>query len=90
MLLRYGALLFILPSMALLLLYGLEMSDATVCTENGSYYNPQTQRCEDSPVSYPSYYQRHPLRVNLMLLLSTIGAMMMTWGMLLKHQQRHQ
>ncbi|MCY0964256.1 hypothetical protein [Parathalassolituus penaei] len=70
MLIRLGALIFALPALALLVLYGLELGD------------------EASASITSTYYSRHPLLVNLGLLISTIGALAMCWGMLIKGPSR--
>ena len=70
MLIRLGALIFALPAVALLVLYGLELGDdggASVTT---------------------TYYSRHPVLVNASLLISTLGALAMCWGMVLKGPSR--
>ena len=90
MLLRYGSLLFALPGLLLVVLYGLELSAVTECTQQGGFYNFDNGKCTDVEAPLSTYYARNTLFVNLMLLASTIGALAMTWGMLLKGMSRSQ
>lgn len=86
--LRYGALLFALPAILLLTLYGLEMSAISDCQALGQQLDLVSGECSEQQQVHSSYYQRHALLVNLMLLVSLLGALMMTWGMLKKGMQR--
>jgi len=86
--LRAGSLLFAVPGIILLVLYGLEMSAMTDCTQSGGYYDFMQQACSDTEQPFSSYYQRHALLVNLMLLLSVAGAFAMMWGMILRGMSR--
>jgi len=88
--LRYGSLLFALPGLLLLTLYGLEMSAVTDCSQSGGFYNFDSGDCASEPQPQSTYYARHTLFVNLMMLLSLVGALAMTWGMLLKGMTRAQ
>ncbi|WP_419812957.1 hypothetical protein [Bacterioplanoides sp.] len=86
--LRYGSLLFAVPGLLLLVLYGLEMSAVTDCLQQSGSYNFETQTCSEQPQPQSTFYARNTLMVNLMLLLSLLGALAMTWGMLLKGMTR--
>jgi hypothetical protein len=86
--LRIGALLFALPGILLLTLYGLEMSALNDCKELGQSLDFNSGQCSNAEQQYSSYYQRHALFVNLMMLASLIGALMMTWGMMVKGMTR--
>lgn len=88
--LRYGSLLFALPGLLLLTLYGLEMSAVTDCSQTGGSYNFDNGKCLETEQPQSSYYARHTVFVNLMLLVSTIGSLAMVWGMLLKGMTRPQ
>lgn len=68
MLIRIGALLFALPAVLLLVLYGMDMGSVP----------------EAGDPAEVTYYARHPVLVNLGLLLSTAGGLLMSWGMLIK------
>lgn len=82
--LRIGSLLFALPGILLLVLYGIEMSAFTACQESGGHYNIVEAVCTDTPQPHSSYYLRHSGLVNSMMLLSCVGALMMCWGLLIK------
>ncbi|MCD8523373.1 MAG: hypothetical protein LRY66_03915 [Saccharospirillaceae bacterium] len=86
--LRLGSLLFAAPGILLLTLYGLEMSAATDCSQSGGFYDFVNSLCSDKPQPQSSYYQRHSMLVNLMMLLSVIGTFAMIWGMLIKGMAR--
>ncbi|WP_320818731.1 hypothetical protein [Thalassolituus sp.] len=84
MLLRLGSLLFALPALILLVLYGLEMSAVSDCTQLGGIYNFDTAECGTEAIAQTSYYMRHSGLVNGMMLLSVGGALAMSIGMLIK------
>ncbi|UTW47819.1 hypothetical protein [Bacterioplanoides sp. SCSIO 12839] len=86
--LRYGSILFALPGLLLLVLYGIEMSAVTDCLQQNGSYNFDNQSCSDQPQPHSTFYARNTILVNLMMLLSLIGALAMTWGMLLKGMTR--
>jgi|TARA_B100000749_G_scaffold232005_1_gene188829 hypothetical protein len=88
--LRLGSLLFAVPGIILLILYGIEMSAVTECSQSGGFYDFINARCADQPQPQSSYYQRHSTLVNLMMLLSVLGTFAMVWGMLLKGMTRPQ
>lgn len=84
MLLRLGSLLFALPALILLVLYGIEMSAISDCTQLGGIYNFETATCGSEAIEQTSYYTRHSGLVNGMMLLSVLGALAMSLGMLIK------
>ncbi|ASP40722.1 hypothetical protein CHH28_19510 [Bacterioplanes sanyensis] len=86
--LRYGALLFALPGILLLSLYGLEMSAINDCKELGLQLDLASGQCSEQVQQHSSYYQRHATFVNLMMLVSIVGALMMTWGMMVRGMTR--
>ncbi|WP_430461646.1 hypothetical protein ACQUQU_02365 [Thalassolituus sp. LLYu03] len=85
--LRVGSLLFALPGILLLALYGIELSSVTDCTQGGGFYDYVQGVCSSTPQEEISYYRRHSGLVNSMMLLSVVGALAMSWGMLLKGGQ---
>jgi len=87
MLMRYGSLLFALPAVILIIAFGLELMSAGACTDTGMHYDFNSGTCTEEAVAQLSYYQRHPLFINSMLLLSLAGALAMTWGMIVKGMQ---
>ncbi|MDK2778759.1 MAG: hypothetical protein KYX62_13965 [Pseudomonadota bacterium] len=86
--LRAGSILFALPAIVLLSLYGIEMSAMTDCSQSGGHYDFIRQVCSASEQPAISYYQRHTLLVNLMMLVSVAGTFAMVWGMLLHGMSR--
>ena len=88
MLMRLGSLLFIVPAVLLIAFYWMDMSAANACTEQGLYFDTDTQQCTSQTTQVTPYYARHTLMVNVMILLSLVGALAMTWGMLIKGMQR--
>ncbi|MCA6062002.1 hypothetical protein [Thalassolituus marinus] len=86
--LRAGSLLFALPAVILLSLYGIEMSALTDCTQSGGHYDFINGVCSDSEQPQISYYQRHTILVNLMMLVSIAGTFAMVWGMMLRGMSR--
>ena len=86
--LRLGSLLFAVPGILLLTLYGIEMSAVADCSQSGGFYDVINGVCADQEQVRTSYYQRHSTLVNLMMLLSVIGTFAMVWGMLIKGTTR--
>ncbi len=84
MLMRLGSLIFAVPAVLLIVLYGIELSTVTSCIEAGGHYNFTSGECGEEISERISFYQRHRPLVDLTLLLSTAGALMMTWAMLKK------
>lgn len=85
--LRAGSLLFAVPGIILLTLYGIELSAVTDCTQSGGFYDYVQATCSTTEQPEISYYRRHSGLVNGMMLLSVVGALAMSWGMLLKGGQ---
>lgn len=92
MLMRLGALIFAVPGILLLVLYGLEMSAITDCRELGLFYNVTTGECSAEEQPFSTFYMRNSTLVNSMMLLSIAGALALSWGMLVRGmaQQRGQ
>ncbi len=84
MLLRIGSLVFIVPVIVLVAVYSIDMSAISDCLVREQGYDPDTGQCIDTDQSPPTFYARHTIIINLSLLLSILGAMAMTWGMILK------
>lgn len=86
---RWGSILFTLPAVVLLCQYGWEMSLVSDCMELGLGYDFSAQQCADlDPISQPPFYARNTLWVNGMLLVSVVGSLMMTWGMIQRGMTR--
>ncbi len=82
MLTRIGSLIFAAPGIFLLVLYGVELAAITECQQQGLFYNALTSQCQADAPAFSTFYMRHSLMVNLNLLLATLGAVIMTLGML--------
>ena len=86
---RWGSIIFSLPAILLLSLYGWELSSVNDCIDQGLSYNFELEQCIDGKQDIRSpFYARHTLFVNGMLLLSVIGSMMMTAAMIQRGMQR--
>lgn len=88
MLMRLGSVLFALPAIVLLVLYGIELSAVSDCADQGLLYDYVTNSCTDQKTEQSSYYHRHSTFVDLALLLSVFGSMLMIWGMMVKGMTR--
>lgn len=86
MLMRLGTTLFILPSILLLILYGIELSAITSCQELGLFYHATLKECVEQQPAFSSFYMRNTVLVNSMLGLAAVGAFGMTTAMLNKHR----
>lgn len=82
MLTRIGSFIFAAPGILLLVLYGIELSAITDCQQQGLFYDAVTAQCRADAPAFSTFYMRHSLMVNLNLLLATVGAVLMTLGML--------
>lgn len=88
---KWGSALFSLPVIVLLCQYGWEMSLVTECTESGLYFDFNQSECtENEPLSPNPYYARNTVWVNVMMLVSLTGALLMTWGMVKKGMTREE
>lgn len=86
---RWGSIIFSLPVILLLSLYGWELSAVNDCIDQGLSYSFDVETCiaEKQDVQSP-YYARHTFFVNSMLLLSVLGSIMMTVAMIQRGMQR--
>lgn len=88
---KWGSIIFSVPAILLLSLYGWEMSAVNDCIDQGLSYDFQLAECvEGEQDIYSPYYARHTLWVNSMLLLSIIGAFIMTASMIQRGMVRNQ
>ena len=86
---RWGSIIFSLPAILLLSLYGWELSSVNDCIDQGLSYNFELEQCIDGKQDIRSpFYARHTLFVNSMLLLSVVGSIMMTVAMIQRGMQR--
>jgi hypothetical protein len=82
MILRVGLLLLILPPLALMTAYMVELSAVDSCLDGGGAWNYSASRCESSgDYSVIPYMQRHPLFVNGFMLLSVLGLLFCLVGL---------
>lgn len=88
---RWGSIIFSLPVILLLSLYGWELSTVNACIDQGLSYSFELERCIDEKQNVRSpYYARHTVFVNSMLLLAILGSMMMTAAMIKRGMARNQ
>ena len=85
---RWGSMLFVLPLAVLLVQYGFEMSAINGCTSEGLYYDPIAEQCVSQSTAMNPFYARHTGWVNGLILLSFVGSMMMTLGMIKRGSNR--
>ncbi len=82
---RWGSIIFSLPVILLLGLYGWELSIVNECLDQGLSYDFKSEVCIAGEQNIHSpYYARHTLLVNSMLLLSVLGSILMTVAMIQK------
>lgn len=87
---RWGSIVFSLPVILLLSLYGWELSIVNDCLDQGLSYSFVEEQCVEGAQDYKSpYYVRHTLWVNSMLLLSVVGSIMMTMAMIKRGMQQN-
>lgn len=86
---RWGSIIFSLPVILLLSLYGWELSVVNDCVDQGLSYDFAQQACvEGKQDIHNPFYARHALLVNSMLLMSVVGSIMMTIAMIKRGMQR--
>ncbi len=88
---RWGSIIFSLPAILLLSLYGWELSTVNDCIDQGLSYSFELSTCIEGKqdVSSP-FYARYTFLVNGMLLLSVVGSIMMTAAMIQRGMVRNQ
>lgn len=82
MLMRLSTLFFAVPGIILLILYGIELSAITDCQQLGLFYDTSLKQCTEQQPPFSSFYMRHTVLVNLLLLVSTISALVMVLAMI--------
>lgn len=82
MLIRVSSLIFIVPGIILLVLYGVELSAITECQELGLFYDTHIKQCTEQKPPFNTFYMRHVVLVNTLLIISSLGAAAMCVGML--------
>jgi hypothetical protein len=88
---KWGSIIFSLPVILLLSLYGLEFSAVNDCLLDGLSYDFQSELCVEGEQNiYSPFYARNSVWVNSMLLLSIFGALMMTMSMIQRGMVRNQ
>ncbi len=83
--LKWGMILLFMPSVVLVTLYMLEAQNVARCTLEGGSWDFVNALCDSKNTHESStFMQRHGVWVNLGMLVSIIGLVMGTWGMILK------
>jgi len=83
--LRWGMILLFLPCVVLVTLYMMEAQNVARCIESGGSWDYLKGLCDmQDKHELVSFMTRHGLWVNLGMLVSIVGLMMGTWGMILK------
>lgn len=82
MLMRISAIVFAVPGIILLILYGIELSAITNCQELGLFYDAHLKQCTTQKPPFNTFYTRNPLLVNGMLAFASLGALSMCLAML--------
>jgi hypothetical protein len=86
---RWGSIVFSLPVILLLSLYGWELSIITACADQGLSYDFGLVNCVEGAQNIETpYYARHTIFVNMMLLMSVFGSVMMTMAMIKRGMQQ--
>lgn len=83
--LRWGMILLFLPSVVLVTLYMFEAQDVARCVDGGGSWDFLNGLCDQQTKhEYMSFMTRHGFWVNSGMLVSIVGLIMGTWGMILK------
>ncbi len=81
MITRIGVIIFTIPCIILLTLYGIELSAATDCQQLGLYYDAFSKQCTDIKPAFSSFYMRNAFLVNIMLIIASVGSAALIIGM---------
>ncbi len=83
--LRWGMILLFVPSVILVTLYMLEAQDAARCVQNMGSWDYIKGLCDmNAKHEVVPFMVRHGFWVNTGMLISIVGLMMTTWGMILR------
>ena len=86
---RWGSIIFSVPVILLLSLYAWELAIVTECIDQGLSYDFSLEKCVTGAQNIQTpYYARHTILVNMMLLMSVLGSVMMTVAMIQRGMQR--
>lgn len=86
MLMRISSIIFAVPGIVLLILYGIELSAITNCQELGLFYDAHLKQCIEQKPPFNTFYMRNALLVNCALFIASIGALSMCFAMLKRHR----
>lgn len=82
MLMRISSIVFAVPGIILLILYGIELSAINSCQELELFYDAYLKQCIEQKPPFNTFYMRNALLVNSFLGLSGLGALGMCFAML--------
>jgi hypothetical protein len=83
--LRWGMILLFLPCVVLVTLYMMEAQDVARCLDAGGSWDYVLGLCDQQAKhELVSFMTRHGFWVNTGMLISIMGLIMGTWGMILK------
>lgn len=82
MITRIGVIIFTIPCIILLTLYGIELSAATDCQQQSLFYDAFSKQCMENPPAFSSFYMRNAFLVNSMLIIATLGSFALIVGMI--------
>lgn len=83
--LRWGMILLFMPSVVLVTLYMIEAQNVARCVQGSGSWDFALAVCDmNNTHEFSSYMTRHGSWVNLGMLLSIVGLVMGTWGMITK------
>ena len=83
--LRWGMILLFMPSVVLVTLYMIEAQNVTRCVQSGGSWDFALAVCDMAKKhEFSAYMVRHGSWVNFGMLISIVGLVMGTWGMITK------
>lgn len=83
--LRWGMILLFLPCVVLVTLYMFEAQDVARCVQQAGHWDYIKGLCDmNAEHEFVSFMNRNSLLVNGGMLLSLVGLVMGTWGMIMK------
>ena len=83
--LRWGMMMLFMPSVLLVTFYMIEAQNVARCLNAGGSWDYVLWLCDMAMQHEPStFMQRHSLWVNMGMLVSLVGLVMGTWGMILQ------
>src|SRR5690554_5358060 len=89
MITRIGVIIFTIPCIILLTLYGIELSAATDCQQLGLFYDAYSQQCVETAPAFSILYLRNAFLVISVLIIATNRSLALIVSMVQSKRANH-